>query len=370
MSRFLQTTLLLLAIVFITAGCIGKTTPQSDDNKSGGSEQTTVNANSTQVPVGDLAKWQTLTRESEGFSMKLPQGWWWQRDSDLQAELDAGFAVGFAWNQGERDAQNYAVIFFIANENELAGFDGYQKVATTQNDKQYVFRGAFQYRDIINAMAESFELLGTETNDLGLQSEVSTKNWKTYRDEELNIEFQYPASYYIKTSNESLFDTGKKKSIVVIDENKRIFLLSAMSKDYGVGVGEGCCYHYSGDTINTKLSLNEISDTIKKLNPIDIKRVTVDGIDGVRFFGIDSYIEAWGSDKILLPFQHGVYNNIMFYSHVLEYTDHEYDNAEDAAEQEKQLGENLKNKNFLNNSQIATSYNLFNQILSTFKFIE
>ena len=186
MSRFLQTTLLLLAIVFITAGCIGKTTPQSDDNKSGGSEQTTVNANSTQVPVGDLAKWQTLTRESEGFSMKLPQGWWWQRDSDLQAELDAGFAVGFAWNQGERDAQNYAVIFFIANENELAGFDGYQKVATTQNDKQYVFRGAAQYRDIINAMAESFELLNEEIN---------VSDWKTYRNEDLRVEFQYPKNF-------------------------------------------------------------------------------------------------------------------------------------------------------------------------------
>ena len=184
----------LLCFAFIIAGCDLQTVSTPDAAQT---EQTNTGATATQpVAVGDVDKWQTLTRADEGFTMQFPQKWWWQRDSDLQTLLGARFVAGFSTGENQWEQKNYTIIFFIASKADATSWNGYQKIITTKDDNQYVLRGAPEYADIINAMAASFKFL-TE--------EIDTSNWQTYRNEEMGFEVKYPPQYKIYGATESVF---------------------------------------------------------------------------------------------------------------------------------------------------------------------
>ncbi|MDP3900298.1 MAG: hypothetical protein Q8Q23_04420 [bacterium] len=299
MSQFFKTSILILAAAFILSGCLkaGEIPVAKDRGIAAQNEQV------AQVPVGDLAKWQTLARESEGFSMKLPQGWWWQRDVSAE-QTPVKYFFGFTMSEEALNkGRDYPVELLAVDITAELRYDGYLKVVSTQDDLQYILRGAFQYRDIINAMAESFELLGTEINDLGLQSEVSTKDWETYRNEEYGFEVSMPKDWV--KQKEAYYSPNRAKQLIgdfVPPPTLSIKVIPEFNNtdDY-ISEIESCIENVSDVVINNN-SAKFFKYTCTAVHSDDIA-VVIDG----KLVRYSSYLQAGEDrglvDKIILTFK-------------------------------------------------------------------
>lgn len=204
------------------------------------------------------------------------------------------------------------------------------------------------------------------------QKKQEKNNWEKYYNKELGIEFMYPKDYLIKIDNEiSGFDTGKKRDVHVTSKNGQvIFSLSATSKDYTVGVGEGCCFYYSDDPLNIKLDLDNIAELISDFEPINLKKVVIDNHEGVQFYSLKNYISIWAVDSILLPYNRMDFTNLLITSPTLQITEPIFENKKGEEVIKKELIYSIKNEDYLENNEVVYLYGLFNQILKTFKFVD
>ena len=202
--------------------------------------------------------------------------------------------------------------------------------------------------------------------------EIDISNWKKYYNKELGIEFMYPEDYLIKIDSEVPgFDVGKKRDIHVTLKNEQvIFSLSATSKDYAVGVGEGCCFYYSDEPLNTELDLDSVAELISDLEPVNLKKVVIDNQKGVQFYSLKSYVSIWAVDSVLLPYNRMDFTNLLITSPTLQMTEPIFENDKGEEIIKKELINSIKNKDYLKDDGVAHLYSLFNQILKTFKFTD
>ncbi|MDP3900299.1 MAG: hypothetical protein Q8Q23_04425 [bacterium] len=181
MARKLGIIFLILVIIVLLSGCQKKV-------NTGESFITPKQKDTEQVPIGDLAKWQTLKRESENFVIKYPQSWYWQRDWDGETP-ETSFFLGLAPSQETLGkGANYPVEFLITTDGSEWGYDGYLRTFMIRDDARYVLRGGRQYRDIINAMIDSFKFL---------DENVDITSWPVYRNDQYGFEFKYPSQVKI-----------------------------------------------------------------------------------------------------------------------------------------------------------------------------
>ena len=171
----------------------------------------------------------------------------------------------------------------------------------------------------------------------------------TYSNEELGISFDYPAGYRISESEElEGFDQGELLTISVFSEtNDLIFQAKATSSDYALGVGEGCCYYFSG-TLDMDKSSNELGDIIEdQLQEIFVKyKADVGNFDGMGFYYATSYATTNIVAANIVPVNHAIYSNVFFTSGVLWSQDGSYnENIENIREvfdlNDLQMGDQL-----------------------------
>lgn len=208
---------------------------------------------------------------------------------------------------------------------------------------------------------------------------VSTADWKTYRNTELGVEFSYPAEYEVNESREITgIDTGKRFNVSLVSKNNAKeyvpmpFNIVVTSRDYKEGAGEGCCSNYSSDPLDLQLSLEAISDKIKKLEPFSLRRVQLGNVDALRFYSIRNYIDFWVNDSLLSPYKRGNFDNLVIsgsilanmYNETQKFTDQEFKDLKDKLKQKINSGE------YLSDPKVVEADRIFNQILSTFKFIK
>lgn len=211
-----------------------------------------------------------------------------------------------------------------------------------------------------------------ENNQISALTKEEKNNWEKYYNKELGVEFMYPGDYVIKVDSEIPgFDVGKKRDIHVTSKNGQvIFSLSVTSEDYAVGVGEGCCFYYSDEPLNTKLDLDSVTELISDLEPVNLKKVVIDNHEGVQFYSLKNYVSIWAVDSVLLPYNRMDFTNLLITSPTLQMTEPLFENRKGEEVIKKELINSIENKDFLKNSEIVHLYDLFNQILETFKFIE
>ncbi len=197
---------------------------------------------------------------------------------------------------------------------------------------------------------------------------VDDATWKTYRNDEINLEFRYPEDYKVSEGKEMKgFDSGQMRTITIqnLDQNFSV-TIQATSPDYSQGVGEGCCFSYAGKKIDLTLTDNELQKEINSQlgkgggSILKMQRQPIGGKASVRFFRINSYSEQCVEETILIPLDGPVFTNILISSPNLVFFD--IDKPYD------EIAEYINTYQFLNDQNIKDNYSIFNQILSTFSF--
>ncbi|OGE79646.1 MAG: hypothetical protein A3A83_02310 [Candidatus Doudnabacteria bacterium RIFCSPLOWO2_01_FULL_48_57] len=211
---------------------------------------------------------------------------------------------------------------------------------------------------------------------------------KTYRNEELGFTFEYPSNLEISEGEDNaakwgdappgLRSEGKWKEIRVFesDSKESVFTVSLASSDYAPASSEGCCYWYVGNPIdpNKSAKSHETTKTAFFWNgTADVRNITLDGQKGFKFLMLGGYLYFMPEENILLPFTKSGFANMLIRSPRLLEQEIDHNAPDNAAEHQRAKGaaiERLHNKEFLNDSKTAQRYNAFNQILSTFEFID
>ncbi len=90
------------------------------------------------------------------------------------------------------------------------------------------------------------------------------EDWVEHSDEEIGVSFWGPGDVHDSKQELTGFDSGQLKSIQITD-----FGITAVSADYGVGVGEGCCYSFSSTALDLSQTDAELEAAIEtQLNEI------------------------------------------------------------------------------------------------------
>lgn len=169
----------------------------------------------------------------------------------------------------------------------------------------------------------------TSSDQISIEEENNTSTWseQTYSEEDyvdletytnenlLNIEFSYPSQCKIKTKNQNpRLDQGKIESIDIFCNNQHVVSVMFISKDYVEGNGEGCCFYFADDTIDTNLSLEIIANKLKKFRATNIKKVDISEIKSIQFYSEKEYIDFWTIENTIIPIKHKDYSNIFIAS--------------------------------------------------------
>lgn len=213
--------------------------------------------------------------------------------------------------------------------------------------------------------------------------------WKTYTNEELGIELKYPTTYETNLGINS--DLKAKYSRVSVYDKERhdLFVMSFVSKYYVMpNLGVGCIlpYYDQEKPINLGLSDKELEKELNKEmgscgDIIALKRIKLDSREAVRFYGISG---GWGeydiSEYVVVSrttvMNQDFYNILIsgpMLTGFLEKGENEFYSKDEINEKAKSLLTDNQYLGILSANEAAKTINqvnVFNQILSTFKFIE
>lgn len=161
--------------------------------------------------------------------------------------------------------------------------------------------------------------ISTSTDDNSktvLENEQTEKmdtfnDWETYSDQELGLSFKYPQGEELNIYSQAPDDIGEKKVF-----SSESFSMVITSSDYAEGVGEGCCFYFSGPPFNIERSLNEITLDLEKtfgaLSQVSIVSFGEGENDKAIFFvRKNNYISSSRIPSYLIPFDHTPYANIL-----------------------------------------------------------
>ena len=164
----------IILIALIISGCA----EQYDQDNAKNSTKTNPNYNNygpeSQAPTTEIkpvaegftAGWALIERPNEGFNIKFPHGWYWQRDTAMEKRLGYDFFIGFSPTQEKLDNHEYYIEFMVA-----ADFNSFRKGIVYKiienKGRKYVFTGdplvgGTGMTEIVNAMADSFQALDKE----------------------------------------------------------------------------------------------------------------------------------------------------------------------------------------------------------------
>lgn len=201
----------------------------------------------------------------------------------------------------------------------------------------------------------------TPTPSPSAMTEIDTSNWQTYRNEEIGLELKYPLGYEVVLKKElDSFDIGKKREILIKStDGQNILPINIMvtSKDYSEGVGEGCCFYYSGRKVNSSLSIQELSLLLEKFQPFNLHKRTVEDLNALEFYRINSYVDFWGVESILIPYAHIDFANILISGPTLI-----------VAGTPEDVKKYILDEKYLQDKEKVGQIKLFNKIISTMKF--
>ena len=144
------------------------------------------------------------------------------------------------------------------------------------------------------------------------QSRVETADeyagWKSYENADIGISFKYPEGE-VELDDKTIpnLDTGKKVHVTVKGAS-----MALTSADYTQGVGEGCCYYYSGNSLDMSLNDADAKAEIEKQfgEIYSFERRAEFG--GFSFIRLSRYVSVHPVYTVLIPFeQGGDYANIL-----------------------------------------------------------
>src|SRR3989338_6760619 len=89
--------------------------------------------------------------------------------------------------------------------------------------------------------------------------ENSKEDWLTFESAETDMRIKYPPELTVEFTQQEKagFDVGRLRSYFfegITDGIKVDFEITATTEAYGVGIGEGCCFDYSGPALNLNQS--------------------------------------------------------------------------------------------------------------------
>lgn len=200
--------------------------------------------------------------------------------------------------------------------------------------------------------------------------EINTSDWQIYRNEDLGLAFSYPINYLIKEETDLAgFDTGKRRDIYVRSKNgQNILSISVTSKDYSEGVSEGCCFYYSGNSLDIETNLDIIVELISDLEPINIEQIKIGDQEGVQFFSLKSYDSMWIVDSILIPYNRNEFTNLLISGPTLYTSESVTGSKQESEVLKSELIKKVDNNEYSKNIEVVNNYNLYKQIIKTIKF--
>ncbi len=149
---------------------------------------------------------------------------------------------------------------------------------------------------------------------------VSVEEWRANNGAEATYEnelfsFSYPATYTVTEHTEMEgFDTGSLLSVSVLNEDDDLVLLAqATSADFAEGIGEGCCYYFSGGLDLSKEIAKIKTDIESQLGEIYVPEKTeIANKPAVEFVYTTSYANTFAKAAHIAPIDHPVYDNVFF----------------------------------------------------------
>lgn len=122
-----------------------------------------------------------------------------------------------------------------------------------------------------------------------------------YTNPDYGIKFSYPDDDIRIDDTVSSLDKGKK---VTISTSGISIVLT--SEDYEPGVGEGCCYYFSGKSATSE---SDISAVFGKV--YDFQTVQISGKDAFQFIRFNKYISVNPVLSVLIPVSGHDFSNIL-----------------------------------------------------------
>ena len=131
-------------------------------------------------------------------------------------------------------------------------------------------------------------------------------------------------------------------------------------EDYELLEGEGCCFHYSGNSINLNLNLVEIIKEVEHFNTFNERLIEINGRKALRFFSIKGYADFWVEDEILIPLHSIMYSNILISGPTIGTIQ-----EEDEEVAHKKLIDYVLLEKYINDEEISKKYNIYNKIVNS-----
>ncbi len=125
-----------------------------------------------------------------------------------------------------------------------------------------------------------------------------------YANADYGIKFSYPDNDIRVDDQVNDFDKGKK---VTLSTSGISMVLT--SEDYEPGAGEGCCYYFSGGSVNAATAEVEIEKEFGKV--YDFKVVEVSGRDAFQFIRLNKYISVMPVLSVLVPVSGHGFSNLL-----------------------------------------------------------
>lgn len=125
-----------------------------------------------------------------------------------------------------------------------------------------------------------------------------------YTSADYGIKFSYPDNDIRVDDKQSSLDSGKKVSISTSGIS-----IVLTSEDYEPGVSEGCCYYYSGKSVNAESAQTEIEKQFGKV--YDFKVTQVSGKDAFQFIRLNKYISVRPVLSVLVPVSGHGFSNLL-----------------------------------------------------------
>lgn len=125
-----------------------------------------------------------------------------------------------------------------------------------------------------------------------------------YANADYGIKFSYPDNDIRVDDKVSDLDKGKRVSISTSG-----FSMVLTSEDYELGLNEGCCYYFSGASVNLKSAQADIE---KRFGSVyDFQIVNVSGKDGFQFIRFNKYVSVMPVLSLLVPVSGHGFSNLL-----------------------------------------------------------